>query len=325
MRSVLQQSDIIIAPDGSVRVSFLWDDLRTLAGRGAPPARPDAPPRPSGPGPGPGPGAPGALGTRRPRAPRAPYAACRLCPRACGFDRTRAAHSLCGDHRLRVAAAGLTFGDEPCITGAGGSGAVMLAGCPLRCPSCHNPEMRDVGVPLAIGAFVDLAWRLRDHGAENLQVLSPTVHRPALCVALRTLRKDGFDRPIVWKSSGYETTEAIDGVAGLVDVHLPDLKYGPESSWARRAGAPDYFAVATAAIARMAAQVGSAVHDSDGRLRRGVLVRHVVAPLGAAERAAIDAFLTSLPPDVLVSRLDTFDDLEGGRPPRERGPERLSQ
>ncbi len=60
-------------------------------------------------------------------------------------------HPHCGDHLLRVSTYGRSFGDEPEIRGSHGSGggAIMLSGCPLQCPSCHNPEMVAHGTPVA--------------------------------------------------------------------------------------------------------------------------------------------------------------------------------
>lgn len=55
---------------------------------------------------------------------------CRLCPRACGVDRTRVAAGgragVCGEgDRMRVAWVGPHFGEEQPITGENGSGTVF--------------------------------------------------------------------------------------------------------------------------------------------------------------------------------------------------------
>lgn len=292
-----QQSDITIGPDGSVHISFLWDDLRDLAGLD---------PRPAPLQDGPSWRAPyGALAMES-----AEYAECRLCPKACGFDRNAKAHPRCGDSLLRVSNSGLTLGDEPAIRGTRGSGAIMLAGCPLKCPSCHNPEMVATGTPTTGEAFLRICEDLLAQGAHNVQILSPTVHLPALRVALAALKLHGFPLPIVLKSSGFESVAELRKLEGLVDIYLPDLKFGSCSAWAVRAGVRSYFAVAKEAIDEMIRQVGPLQMDAAGLATSGVLVRHVEAPLPAGEKAELRAYLAGLSGRASVSFLDTFVNLE---------------
>ena len=292
-----QETDIVIGPDGSVLLSFLWEDLRDLAGLA---------PAASAPAPAPNWRAP----TREVSLASAEYSSCALCPKRCGFDRVAKRHPRCGDSLLRVSNVGLTMGDEPPIRGTRGSGAVMFAGCPLKCPSCHNPEMVADGVPADAAAFFGICESLVTSGAHNLQLLSPTVHLPALRILLRELRDARFPLPVVLKSSGFERVEELRRLEGLVDIYLPDLKFGGYSAWAVRAGARDYFSVARAAIGEMIRQVGDLELDEAGIARRGVLVRHVEAPLPPGEKAEISEFLDSLRGRAHVSRLAQFVSLE---------------
>lgn len=274
---------MLISPSGETTAAFLWDDV---AGE----------PRPS---------------TAFPDAGEVPfptedYRACECCPKKCGFDRTRKAHPTCGDLELRVASHGLAFGDEAEISGTRGSGAIMLSGCPLRCPSCHSLEMVEDGAEVTIGELLAICAELEGDGAHNVQILSPTCHLPALRVALRELRRSGFPLPIVWKSSGYESIEELRKLEGLVDVYFPDLKFGSCSAWAKKAGAKNYGKVACAAIGEMIRQAGPLVLDANGTATRGVMIRHVRAPLPAEETREIETFLAGLPAGVRISYLDRF-------------------
>lgn len=293
-----QQSDITISPDGTVHISFLWDDLRDLAG--LPPLEQD--------------GSIEALSWTAPKAELSlaspEYASCNLCPKGCGFNREAKPHPRCGDSLLRVSNVGLTMGDEPAIRGTRGSGAIMLAGCPLKCPSCHNPEKVAHGDAVTAPEFLKICEDLLHQGAHNIQILSPTVHLPALRVALRALRESGFPLPIVLKSSGFERVEEIEKLAGLVDIYLPDLKFGSCSAWAVRAGVRNYFAVAKEAIEAMIVQAGPFRAGPEGLALSGVLVRHVSAPLPDAEKAELRGFLAGLEGRAEVSVLDTFVSLE---------------
>ncbi|MGZ2925236.1 hypothetical protein ABC668_00005, partial [Pseudomonas aeruginosa] len=74
-----QETDIVIGPDGSVLLSFLWEDLRDLAGLA---------PAASAPAPAPNWRAP----TREVSLASAEYSSCALCPKRCGFDRVAKRH-----------------------------------------------------------------------------------------------------------------------------------------------------------------------------------------------------------------------------------------
>jgi putative pyruvate formate lyase activating enzyme len=163
------------------------------------------------------------------------------------------------------------------------------------------------GTPVSAETFLEIAASLNTGGAENLQVLSPTVHLPSLRLLLAELKKRGYGLPVALKSSGYEDVEKLKPLEGLVDIYIPDLKYGPSSKWASKAGVPDYFEVACASIAEMYRQTGPAVMDRHGILQKGVLVRHVRAPLPKKERKAIDDYMAAMPEGVLVSVQSEFD------------------
>ena len=63
---------------------------------------------------------------------------CRLCPRRCGADRAAGAGVCHMGSAVRVARAAPHYGEEPCVSGERGSGAVFFSGCPLGCVYCQN-------------------------------------------------------------------------------------------------------------------------------------------------------------------------------------------
>jgi putative pyruvate formate lyase activating enzyme len=282
--SQIQQSDITVTEDGRVFISFLWDDLYSLTGL----EKETYDQKPSS--------------WQIPHVlnfeDQSEYKRCSLCPKECGFDRLRYAHPSCGDSKFRVSNVGISFGDESIIHGMGGSGCIMLSGCPLTCPSCHNPEKVSFGKETTTAEFLKICQGLLENGAENIQILSPTVHIPALLHNLNVLKKSEFPLPIIMKSSGYESIEQIKRFHGLVDFWLPDFKFGPCSEWGKKAGVMNYFEQAKESIRAMVEQVGE----------ENVLVRHVLAPLPEQEKETIFNFLKAS--GLTISISDTFVTLE---------------
>ena len=174
---------------------------------------------------------------------------CFDCPRACGADRSRAA-GLCGAPAApRVARAALHFGEEPCLSGTRGAGAVFFSGCSLRCIYCQNAvisrECR--GKTIDEARLLEIFKELAAAGAHNLDLVTPTHYTSLLT---RLLHDNPQPLPVVWNSSGYELVPKLRGLEGAVDVYLPDLKYFDARAAGLYSGAPDYFPVASAALLR---------------------------------------------------------------------------
>lgn len=275
-----KRSQVVVRPDGSLEVSYLWDDLEPIFRAQTPFGEPLEPFVP-------------AIDDFSAKTADQAYRSCRLCPLQCGWNRVASPHPRCGDSEFRIGSAGIVRGDEPPISGTLGSGAMLLGGCPMRCPSCHSVEMFTNGKPCTPLDFWNLAWSFAGR-AHNLQLLSPTGHFPWLRARLIELKRGNYPLPIVFKSSGYERVEWLRAFEGLVDIYLPDLKYGPGSEWAKRAGTPDYFEVACEAIKEMHRQVGPLQQNGAGVGTRGLLVRHILAPLPEGEREAILDFVGAL-------------------------------
>ena len=74
------------------------------------------------------------------------YVHCEQCPRKCGVNRLEKQTGFCREtDDLRIAFAGLHFGEEPLITVNGGSGTIFFTGCTLRCKFCQNYQIAQDG------------------------------------------------------------------------------------------------------------------------------------------------------------------------------------
>lgn len=242
---------------------------------------------------------------------------CRLCARYCEVNRTQGEIGACRlDDAVHLAGWGLHHGEEPELTGPKGCGLVLLGGCNLACRGCETASFsrqlrgvrRSSPAELA-GVFLELQRR----GASTLQLVTPTHQMPAIIAALRRAVNKGFSLPVVWNCGGYEAPEALAVLDGVVDIYLPDLKHG-DNSEGRLTGVSDYWSVAKACIAEMFRQVGDVRRGADGIATRGLIVRHLVLPDGAAASAEVMRFLASLSPQLRVNVMAQFQpvhDLKG--------------
>ena len=208
---------------------------------------------------------------------------CELCPRHCGADRSEARGVCRVGETVKLARAAPHYGEEPCISGTAGSGAVFFAGCPLGCVYCQNYKLSRglEGSEISVERLAAIFRELEQSGVHNLTLVTGTQFVPQIIKALE-LAKPAI--PVAWNSSGYETAETIDRLAPYVSIWMPDYKYALREPARQYSRAADYPPVARAAIRRMAEHAGPCAFDENGILTRGVLIRHLVLP-GQVENA----------------------------------------
>ncbi len=240
---------------------------------------------------------------------------CRLCPRACGVDRSQGKRGVCGETDvIRLARAALHYWEEPCISGSAGSGAVFFTGCQLRCVYCQNQPIAhgSVGKAVTIGRLVDIFFELEGQGARNINLVTPDHYIPQIAQAIRMARDRGLKLPFVYNTSSYVSVEALQELEGLIDIYLPDLKYLDSTRARDYSGAEDYPQVAMAALREMHRQVGTAVFaDVEGEeeplMRRGMIVRHLLLPGALADAMRIVAYLyETYGDDIYISLMSQY-------------------
>lgn len=206
------------------------------------------------------------------------YSQCRLCPRACSTDRS-VSRGMCGESdRVRIARADLHRWEEPPICTGEGSGAIFFAGCSLRCCYCQNFDISQCGkgYEVSIPELCDIMLRLQDKGACNINLVTAAHFVPSVIKVLDAV-KERLHIPVVYNSSGYESIETLKMLEGYVDIYLPDIKYFSSELSGKYSCAPDYFEIASKAVAEMVRQTGKPRFSGD-TMTRGVIVRHMVLP-----------------------------------------------
>lgn len=215
------------------------------------------------------------------------YESCMLCPRNCKVNRNKGETGYCGETSdIRLAWAGLHFGEEPPVTGKGGSGTLFITGCNLGCVFCQNYQISQQGMGKTVSReeFAHLCLELEKNGAENINIVTGSHAIPAIASALRIAKKDGLSIPVLWNTSSYETTQAIDLLAGLVTVWLPDLKTLNPLLAEKTMSAPDYPQTAKKATKRMC-ELSPLILEKkgeegypEGKIISGVILRHLALP-----------------------------------------------
>ncbi len=234
---------------------------------------------------------------------------CRLCPNDCRVDRVAGKVGICRAGRaVRVSSAAPHHGEEPLISGRRGSGTVFLSCCTLKCVFCQNHQISqaDLGEEISSAELAARMTALQGVGCHNINFVSPTHYLPQILEALALAIGEGLNVPLVYNTNAYDSLEAVELLDGIFDVYMPDIKYSDDEKAARYSGAVGYRDASRAAITEMVRQVGPLVLDDDGVARRGVVVRHLVLPGGAAgSREALD-FLAELGVDIQLSLMAQY-------------------
>lgn len=207
---------------------------------------------------------------------------CNICPRSCKVDRKQSIHEkgragYCRSGMLPIVSrAALHHWEEPCISGTRGAGTVFFAGCNLSCVYCQNYEISELmhGEEISVERLRQIYFELIAQGAHNIDLVTPTHFTHAIFQSLR----EPLPVPVVYNCGGYESIHTVAFLRKKIQCWLPDLKYSLREPAARYSDAPDYFEKATAAIEQMYRQTGTYEIGSDGILKKGVLIRHLILP-----------------------------------------------
>ena len=246
------------------------------------------------------------------------YRNCTLCPRQCGVDRTSGKTGFCGcpDVAL-VPKTMLHKWEEPVLAGSGGSGAIFFGGCTLGCKYCQNRAISTgpVGKEMDSKALRAEMENLIAQGAENIDLVTPTHFLPTIIPAL----SPKLSVPVVYNCGGYERAETIRMLSGLVDIYLPDMKYGDNALASQLSGASNYVETALSALREMVNQTGKVTFRGE-KMVRGVIVRHLILP-GQVENSlkVLDLLGENFSTDeILVSLMRQYTPMGGLPAPYDR-------
>ncbi|MGB8707409.1 MAG: radical SAM protein [Dehalococcoidia bacterium] len=230
----------------------------------------------------------------RVEAARALLKNCRLCPRHCGINRLVNEKGQCYTGKLAVISSyGPHFGEEAPLVGTCGSGTIFFTNCNLKCLFCQNYSISQLGDGNEITKeeLAKIMVTLQDKGCHNINLVSPTHVVPQILEALEIAINLGLRLPLVYNSGGYDASETLEILDGIVDIYMPDMKYDDEKTAEELSGIKNYPSINRTALKEMYRQVGDLRLNEDGIAVRGILIRHLVLPNELAGTKEIMKFI----------------------------------
>jgi putative pyruvate formate lyase activating enzyme len=174
---------------------------------------------------------------------------------------------------------------------------------------CQNWDIsqRGIGREVEPQELAGMMLTLQAEGCHNINLVSPSHVVAQILAAVEIAARAGLALPLVYNTGGYDSLEALHLLHGVVDIYMPDMKYGDARLAHQYSHVRDYVAVNRAAVREMHRQVGDLVLDARGIARRGLLVRHLVLPGDIAGTEQVLAFLArEVSPDTYLNLMDQY-------------------
>lgn len=192
---------------------------------------------------------------------------CLFCEWRCGVNRLRGSKGFCRlADETYVSSYFLHVGEEPPLVP---SGTIFYGSCNFRCVFCQNHDISQEhpfsGIRVNAEELASIQDYLRLEGARNVNHVGgePT---PNIYTILSSLRFVKSNVPQLWNSNMYLTEESMKLLLDVIDIWLPDLKYGNDSCATRLSLVRNYFSVVTRNL-RLICDRGDPI-----------IIRHLVMP-----------------------------------------------
>ena len=258
---------------------------------------------------------------------------CNFCRWNCRVDRTKGTkHGTCQlESTSRVGSYFHHRGEELVFRGTKGSGTIFFTSCNMRCGFCQNSDIshdKDRGVRVTPDQLAAMAWQLRSEGCHNINWVGgePTIHLHTIIEAISLLdippepedlshaeaaksdatfrfRRapeeatygDEFNAPMLWNSNFFMSEETMRILRPLIDVWLPDFKFGNDKCAIFLSRTPWYFDTV--------ARNHKLVYDWGEDL----VIRHLVMPnhVECCTRPVLE-WIAEYTPQALVNVMDQY-------------------
>ena len=205
---------------------------------------------------------------------------CILCGHECKVNRNKDRGVCEAGMKVKISSVFPHFGEESPLVGTRGSGTIFLSNCNCKCVYCQNYNISHFGKgqELSNDALAGKMVYLQSIGCHNINWVSPTHFAPQLTKSLFIARKNGLRVPVVYNTGGYDSPRLIRTLSGIIDIYMPDIKYGSNEKASKYSGVNNYWDIVKESVIEMYKQVGDLKTDAFGIAKRGLLIRHLVLP-----------------------------------------------
>jgi len=219
---------------------------------------------------------------------------CIICPHRCMVDRQINEKGFCrAGADMVIDGYGPHFGEEDVLVGTNGSGTIFFSFCTLQCVFCQNCEISHYGEGYEVTAprLAEIMLSLQKRGCHNINLVSPSHYAPQIVESINLAAKDGLSLPIVYNTGGYDDIDTLRLLDGIIDIYMPDIKFGDNEKAKKYTRSAKYYDIAKAAVKEMHRQVGNLKLDGRKIAYKGLLIRHLVMPENLSDTDKVLEFI----------------------------------
>ncbi len=239
--------------------------------------------------------------------------ACTSCPKNCLTDRTVNELGKCLSGYLPIVSSYTAhFGEEPVLSGSKGAGNIFFGNCNLRCVFCQNFEISqnwkvEKEHEVSFEQLAEIMLELQNRNCHNIGLVSPTHFSAQILKSIYLAVQNGLRLPIIYNTNGYDSVEMLKLYKDVVDIYLPDFKYGNSEYGKQLSKVDNYFEQAKLAVKEMYEQVGDELVYQGDIVVRGLIIRHLVLPNDLSESEKVFEFIAKeLSPKIHISIMSQY-------------------
>lgn len=239
--------------------------------------------------------------------------ACNSCPNACKTNRLKEEYGICASGYLPVVSSYTAHhGEEPVLSGNRGAGNIFFGNCNLKCIYCQNYEISqnwkvENHHEVSYERLADIMIELQERNCHNIGLVSPTHFSAVILKSIYLAVEKGLKLPIIYNTNSYDSVEMLKLYDGVIDIYLPDFKYGDNENAKKYSNAENYLEHTKRALIEMFRQVGDELIFDGNIIVRGLIIRHLILPNGLADTEKIFRFIAEeLSPKVHISLMSQY-------------------